>query len=87
MSGEEITIKSAMRFVWVEGGFCFEWKGGGYIDVRTYHDEMRGPTVVDAINVYDYERGAPTISTLGDAQGAVIKWITDHQEQTRHAGQ
>lgn len=87
MTGEEITVKSAMRFVWVEGGYCFEWKGGAYIDVRTYHDEMEGPTVIDAINVYDYERGAPTISTLGDAQGAVIKWITAHREGARVAGE
>lgn len=87
MSGEEITIKSAMLLVWVEGEYAFTWKGGPYIDVRTYHDGMEGETVIDAINVYDYERGVTTISTLGDAQGAVIKWITAHQEEARQAGQ
>ena len=87
MSGEEITINSAMLFVWIEGELSFEWKGGPYINVRTYHDGMEGETVIDAINVYDYERGVTTISTLGDAQGAVIKWITAHREEARVAGQ
>ena len=87
MTGEEIRIKSSVRLVWDEGGLTFEWNGGPHINVRTYHDGMPGEEVLDIINVYDHERGAVSISTIGEAQCAVIEWITDNQEYARQAGE
>ena len=74
-----ITFNSTMEVIWEEGHLAFTWKGGEYIEVRVWHDDATDNKRIDVINVFDYERGAPEISTIGQMEGVIAEWIMAQQ--------
>jgi len=74
-----ITFKSTIEVIWEEGCMAFTWKGGEYIEVRGWTEDEPDMERTDVINVFDYERGAPEIGTMGQMEGVIAEWIMAQQ--------
>jgi hypothetical protein len=76
---EAISFNSAIEVLWEAGGLAFTWKGGEYIEVREWREYAPDEQPQEVINVFDYERGVPEISTIGQMEGVIAEWIIANQ--------
>jgi len=74
-----ISFTSTIEVIWEEGCMAFTWKGGEYIEVRRWTEDEPNEKPDDVINVFDHERGAPDIATIGDMESAIVEWIIANQ--------
>ncbi|WP_274916848.1 hypothetical protein [Streptomyces sp. WZ-12] len=63
-------------------GMRFVWHHGAYIDVFV---EFGDSTAVATIGVYDYGKGAPTISTYEEFKRECDEWVTELDDHDRQA--
>jgi hypothetical protein len=74
-----ISFDTRIEVIWEEGSLAFSWRGGEYVEVRLWSEDDRNQEPHEVINVFDYERGAPEISTRGQMEGVVAEWIIAQQ--------
>lgn len=74
-----INFNSVIEVLWEEGALAFTWKGGEYIEVREWREYAPDEQPHEVINVFDYERGCPEISTMGQMEGVIAEWIIANQ--------
>lgn len=74
-----ISFNSTIEVIWEEGCMAFTWKGGEYIHIRRWTEDEPSEQPYEVINVFDYERGAPEIATIGEMESAIVEWIIAQQ--------